>query len=47
MFEEEEAKPENSKVEGKTVRAGMESFMKDNVIKFGALPAGDIQGNGC
>ena len=30
MFEEETAKPENSKVEGNTVRAGMEGIMKDN-----------------
>ena len=30
MFEEEAAKPENSKVEGQTVRAGMEGIMKDN-----------------
>ena len=42
MFEEEAAKPENSKVEGQTVRVGMESIMKDNGIKFGAFRAGDI-----
>ena len=47
MFEEEAAKPENSKLEGQTVIAGMESVVKDNVIKFGAFWAGDIQGNGC
>ena len=47
MFEEEAAKPENSKVEGQTVRAGMEGVMKDNGIKFGAFWAGDIQRNGC
>ena len=47
MFEEEAAKSENSKVEGHTVRAGMESVMKDNGIEFGAFRAGDIQGNGC
>ena len=47
MFEEEAAKPENSKVEEQTVRAGMEGVMKDNGIKFGAFRAGDIQGNGC
>ena len=47
MFEEEEAKPENSKLEGQTVRAGMEGIMKDNGIDFGAFRAGDIQGNGC
>ena len=46
MFEEEAAKPENSKVEGQTVRAGMEGIMKDNVIDFGAFRVGDIQGNG-
>ena len=47
MFEEEAAKPENSKVEGQTVRAGMEGVMKDNGIEFGAFCAGDIEGNGC
>ena len=36
MFEKEAAKPENSKVEVQTVRAGMEGVMKDNGIKFGA-----------
>ena len=46
-FEEKAAKPENSKVEGQTVRAGMEGVMKDNGIKFGAFRTGDIQGNGC
>ena len=47
IFEEEAAKPENSKVEGQTVRSGMEVVMKDNGIEFGAFQAGDIQGNGC
>ena len=47
MFEEEAAKPENSKVEGQTLRAGVEGVMKDNGIKFGAFWAGDMQGNGC
>ena len=47
MFEEEAAKPENPKVEGQTVRAGMEGIIKDNGIDFGAFWAGDIQGNGC
>ena len=47
MFEEEAAKPENPKVEGQSVRVGMEGVMKDNGIKFGAFRAGDIQGNGC
>ena len=47
MFEEEAPKPENSKVEGQTVRAGMEVVMKDNGMEFGAFRAGDIQGNGC
>ena len=47
MFEEEAVKPENSKVEGQTVRAGMEGVMKDNGIELGAFRAGDIQGNGC
>ena len=42
MFEKEAAKPENSKVEVQTVRAGMEGVMKDNGIKFGAFRAGDI-----
>ena len=32
MFEEEAAKPENSKVEGQTVRAGMEGIMEYNGI---------------
>ena len=32
MFEEEAAKPENSKVEGHTVRVGMERVMKDHGI---------------
>ena len=45
MFEEEAAKPEKSKVEGQTVRAGMEGVMKDNRIEFGAFRAVDIQGN--
>ena len=30
MFEEEAAKPDDSKVEGQTVRSGMEGVMKDN-----------------
>ena len=47
MFEEEAAKPENSKVEGHTLISGMEGVMKDNGIEFGAFRAGDIQGNGC
>ena len=47
MFEEEAAKPENSKVEIQKVRAGMEGVMKDNGIEFCAFWAGDIQGNGC
>ena len=47
MFEEEPAKPENSKVEGQTVRAVMEGVMKDNGIDFGEFRAGDIQGNRC
>ena len=47
MFEEEAAKLDTSKVEGQTVRAGMEDVMKDNGIKFRAFQAGDIQGNGC
>ena len=47
MFEEETAKPENSKVEGNTVRAGMEGIMKDNGFEFGAFLMGDIQGHGC
>ena len=37
MFEEEAGKPENSKVEGQTVRAGMEGVMKDDGIYFGAF----------
>ena len=47
MFEEEATKPENSKVEGHTLIAGMEGVMKDNGIEFGEFRAGDIQGNGC
>ena len=47
MSEEEAAKPDNSKVEGQTVRAGMKVFMKDNRIESGAFQAGVIQGNGC
>ena len=47
MFEEEAAKPENSKVEGQTVRAGLEGIIEDNGVDFGAFRAGDIQGNGC
>ena len=42
MFEEEATKPENSKVQGQTVRAGMEGVMKDSGIKFGAFWEGDI-----
>ena len=42
MFEEEGAIPDNSKVEGQTVRAGTEGVMKDNIIEFGAFWAGDI-----
>ena len=37
IFEEEAGKPENSKVEGQTVRAGMEGVMKDDGIDFGAF----------
>ena len=47
MFEEEAEKPKNSKVEGQTVRLGMEGIVKDNRIDIGAFWAGDIQGNGC
>ena len=47
LFEEEAEKPDNSKVEAQTVRAGMEGVMKDNGIKLGAFRVGDIQGNGC
>ena len=47
MFEDEAAKPDHSKVEGQTVRAGMEGIMKDNRIEFGAFRVGDIQENGC
>ena len=47
MFEEESEKPDNSKVELQTARAGMEGVMKDDGIKFGAFRAGDIQGSGC
>ena len=47
MFEEEAEKPEKSKVEGQTVRAGMEGVIKDNGIKFGAFREGDIQGDVC
>ena len=47
MFEEEATKPDNSKVEGQTVRSVMEGMMKDTGIGFGAFRAGDIQGNGC
>ena len=47
MFEEEAAKPENPKVEGQTVRSGMERMIKDNGINFGVFWAVDIQGNGC
>ena len=46
MFEEESAKPDNSKVKVQTVRAGLEDIMKDNGIDFGAFRAVDIQGNG-
>ena len=34
-------------MEVQTVRAIMQGVMKDNVIKFGAFRAGDIQGNVC
>ena len=47
MSEEEAVKTDNSKVEGQTVRAGMEGIMKDNGIDLGVFRAGDIQGNGC
>ena len=47
MFEEEAAKQENSKLEGQTVRAGMEVVMKDNRIELCAFRAGDIQRNRC
>ena len=47
IFEEEAEKTDDSKVEGQTVRAGMEGIMKDNGIDFGVFRAGDIQGNGC
>ena len=47
MFEEEAEKPDNSKVEGQKVRAGMEGMMKYNRIDFGAFRAGDIQGTVC
>ena len=47
MFEEEAAKAENSKVEGQTVKAGMESVMKYNGIKFVAFREVDIQENEC
>ena len=47
LFEEEAEKPDNSKFEAQTVRAGMEGVMKDNGIKLGAFRVGDIQGNGC
>ena len=47
FFEEEAAIPENSKVEGQTVRAGMEGVMKNKGTEFSAFGAGDIQGNGC
>ena len=47
IFEEEAVKPDNSKVEGQTVRSGMEGVMKDNRIEFGSFRAGDIQWNGC
>ena len=47
MFEEESSKPQNSRVEGQTVRQGMQGVMKYNGIEFGAFRAGDIQGDGC
>ena len=47
MFEEKAEKPENSKVEGKTVRVGMEGIMNDNKIDFGTFWAGDIHRNRC
>ena len=40
MFQEEAAKPYYSRVEGQTVRAGMEGVMKDNGIEFGAFRGG-------
>ena len=46
IFEEEKTKLDHSKVEGQTVRAGMEGVMKDNGIQFSAFRAGNIQGNG-
>ena len=47
LFDTEGSKPENSKLEGQIVRAGMESIMKDYGIDFGSFQGGDIQGNGC
>ena len=47
LFDTEGSKPENSKLEGQTVRAGMESIMKDYGIDFGSFQGGDIQQNGC
>ena len=46
MFVKGSGKPENPKVEGQTVRAGMEGIMKCNGINFGTFQAGYIQGNG-
>ena len=43
MFEEEAAKPENSKVERQTARAGMEGVMKYNGIEFSAFQAGNLK----
>ena len=45
MFEEEAAKPDNSKAERQTVRAVTEGIMKDKGIDFGTFWAGKIQGN--
>ena len=47
MFEEEAEKPENPKVEGQTVRVGMEGITKCNGINFGTFQGRYIQGNGC
>ena len=47
IFEQEELKPENTKVEGQTVRVGMEDIMKYNGINFGQFRVGDIQGGRC
>ena len=47
LFDTEGSKPENSKLEGQTIRAGMEIIMKDYGIYFGSFQGGDIQRNGC